>query len=702
MAGSKYDITSGLAEYESLYYDVGVDKYIEGVKSLKDTYDKNVAGTSLIKEAAAKMDFMPNDEYARTYLEEGVNNILESAMEAPETATSQVNKAMQFFTSDPKLSQFRRNAAEFNKTEQIALNTPGGWSSMIMFGQNPMDFKTENEDGSLNVYQHTSEQRLDQSGSFLQMVGQIAMEAGATGAMYEDIDADGIYDILANKTWKGVTNKRADEIVNGIMEQFITGSSEGVQALRELMEPVGGKPPVTTDREEAKRLLYERMRPLVQNQVGMQYGESSAQITGASSQKVKSLEGAMPSLLLEILKGDVKEVNNQQLTSLGIKKDAFFNTDQAMVTDYASAIDLGFLNQVDNDYAIGDWKPFEGLEGNQKATRTLQLLEVLRLSAEGSDEEAAQFALKIPGFKEALQAESDQTGPDVFESLRELQTKTSALSLDEQQKSLGVLFNMSLSGAVMTPGPNARVKTVNRGGQAVVAVEVKGFISAETLGARAQQQGVGKPGIQLFSFLPRKVVGNMEPAFWTPDVDELKHPATGELLFEKDKYNGVDGYYFTTWVEHDANITLQEQIDQSRVGVGTGSIEDNNAAMKAQIEERNKYIQYFQEHKNAYQQSGIIMYGRDKTLEGTYTPKIYNARQHVKKDSVLDIKINDLFDLMPDAAVSTAMSTGVNLYDFEASVNTQLMMIIASKKPDKWKEKEVQKIINYVQSINYR
>jgi hypothetical protein len=622
-------------------------------------------------------------------------------MEAPETATAQVNKAMQFFTSDPKLSQFRRNAAEYTKTEQIALATPGGWSSMIMFGQNPMDFRTENEDGSLNVYQHTAEGRLDQSGVFLDMVGRIAMEAGNSGSMYEDIDKDGVYDILVNKTWKGVTNKRADEIVNGIMEQFITGSAEGIQALRELMEPVGGQPPVTTDREEAKRLLYEKMRPLIQDQVGMQYGQQASQLTGAGSQRVGSIEGAMPSLLLEVLKGDEKEFKIKQLTSLGIVDGANFSPNQTMLMDYASVIDLGFLNEVDNNYEIvSGWKPFEGLEGDQKATMTLKLLEVLRLSAEGSDEEAAQFALKIPGFKEALQVEADG-GANVFEGLRKFQGKTSDLSLDEQQKALGVLLNMSLAGAVMVPGTQANVKTVNRGGQATVAVEVSGWIDATELGSRAQQLDIGKPGVQLFSFLP-PITGNKEPAFWTPDVDELLHPVTKKPLFTKGKRGDKDGYYFTTYMEYDADLTLQEQIDQDRVGVGTGSIADNNAAMKAQIEERNLYIKYFQDHKLAYQQDGVILYGRDEISEGKYKPKIYNARQHVKKDSVLDIKINNLFDLMPDAAVSTVMSTGVNVYDFESSINTQLMMIIASKKPDKWKEKKVQNLINYVQSIEYR
>ena len=59
---NKYDITSGLSDYESLYYDVGVDKYIDAVKSVRDTYDKNVAGMSLLKEAVSKESFMPNDE----------------------------------------------------------------------------------------------------------------------------------------------------------------------------------------------------------------------------------------------------------------------------------------------------------------------------------------------------------------------------------------------------------------------------------------------------------------------------------------------------------------------------------------------------------------------------------------------------------------------------------------------------------------
>ena len=249
---NKYDITSGLTEYKSMYHDVGVDKYIDAVQSLRETHDRNVAGANLVNEGVQQMEFMPGDDQAgRSYLASNVNNILQGAMDAPEEASMQVNKAAQFFTSDPTASAYRRNAKEYALTKQVAMNTPGGWSSMIMFGNNPLEFQTMNEDGSANQYVHQAETRLDQEGKFLDIVGTIAKDTKLYGPAFQDIDGDGIHDIMATGSSTGVSDRRADQIVDGVMEQYIT-TAEGKQAMRELMESVSGGAPVTQDREEAK------------------------------------------------------------------------------------------------------------------------------------------------------------------------------------------------------------------------------------------------------------------------------------------------------------------------------------------------------------------------------------------------------------------------------------------------------------------
>lgn len=658
MAGSKYDITSGLSDYQSLYYDQGVDKYIEGLKSIRETYDQNVAASSLLKEGVASMEFMPNDEYGRTYVEDGVNNILESAMKAPEEATSTVNKALQFFTADPTVAQFKRNSKEYLITKTLAANTPGGWSNMIMFGQNPLEFKTVNEDGSLNVYQHQAEGRLDQGKEFLQLVGKIAASGGKGYSKIENVtDGQQVVQVLANYGGgQGVSNRRADAIVDGIMEEFITNSAGGIQALRELMEPVGGNPAITDNREEAKRILYERFRPLVQNQVGWIPGTRSVSSgsSGLGSDKTSTGFGT-PSILLEIIKNDLHSINADQQEALGITQGRVLGSGETMVQSWGQMVDLGFLKDVSNEYKILGWEPFNGLEGNQKADAVLEILTVLNHIEAGETDKAAELAQNIPGFYDMWQ---DNNSENVMDALYSFKKDITGMDLNSASAFLGVAMNMDLSGAVMVPDGNIEVKSVNRGGETYMYAKVPVWMS-ETAWNQKIKSGDASIGY------PGGTFSNWFNTDWgDTDLENITFPGTGDKVVRAGQHmvgaKMVDGYFVDIWLPYKADLTLQQQLDHSQIGMSDTEVAKHKQNMANQVEFYQDQTKVVQTAKYLYERDGTFQYWDMNETDINGRPKMRTVNLRDKKfvtpGSPSDRKIKDIFDKLPGALVEYAIA----------------------------------------------
>jgi hypothetical protein len=268
------------------------------------------------------------------------------------------------------------------------------------------------------------------------------------------------------------------------------------------------------------------------------------------------------------------------------------------------------------------------------------------------------------------------------------------LSLDEQQLSLGVAMNLPLDGAVMKPGTSVENKVIYKNGNAVLALKVKGWISAEDLKSRAKgasgpgRKGLGKPGWQFLELYKWK------------DIDEVLHPATGKPLFTKGKAdpqnkNSADGYYFDTWIEKEINQSLQQQIDNKQAGLGTLNLEDVGKTAK-QIEEYGAITSHFQGRKMEYLQTGQMTYTYEGTNESP-RPVLYNIKSlGIKPGSTLDLKIQNVYDIMTKASVA-AKTRGIpvlnNTLNFEAHYMTKLVGILGRKESDKWKEAEVQKLI---------
>ena len=689
MAG-KYDITSGLTEYKSMYHDVGVDKYIDAVQSLRETYDRNTAGMNLVKEGVQQMEFMPkDDEVGRAYLSDNINSMLEGAVDAPEEATQQVNRAASFFTSDAKAGGFRRNAKEWLLTKQTAMNTPGGWSSMIMFGDNPFEFQTVNEDGSLNVYNHQAEGRLDQEGKFLDMVGQIAKDTSIMGAEYQDLDSDGIMDVITSGSSTGVSNNKADRIVDGIMEQYIN-TPEGKQAMRELMEPIGGKPIITADREEAKRMLLERMRPLIQNQVGFTKQAGTAQITGGSKNKGFNgdLFNSSPSMLLQFIKGEATTMMPKMLDELGMKTGTKVGTTK-ILTDYASVMSLGYLKDVGTKYAIvPGWKPFENLQGDQKTSMAIELMKVLDMIHNGDNDQAMELAKSIPGFSEAMR---DNDGAVVMEGLETFYKSTTKLGVAETRQSLGALMDMNINGGTIVQNAGgSKTKSINRNGETVLAIQNRVFITEDGLDNMADQDDdVGTAGWGY--------------DWGDTDINNLKHPGTGKNLFTPGSYDGEDGYFVDVWTEMPIEQNLQHTIDRNTPNMSASDAEKNQPYWEAQIKQHGQLAKTFQTFKQEYIQDGTLYYQiGENEIDGMRQPKVekINIGKYVTKGSVADKKIRHIFDIMPEATVAAQMSQGQTIVGFSNLITTRVRRIMTMKQSDKEKQNQLQELIEYLKLKN--
>jgi len=701
---SKYDITSGLSDYESLYYDVGVDKYIESIKSLRDTYDKNVAGSSLLKEGVAKMNFMPGDEYGRTYLEDGVENILGSVMDAPEDATSSVNKAMQFYTSDPVASAFRRNATEYEITKQMAIQTPGGFSSMLMFGQDPNYFRTLNDDGSINKYQHQAEQRLDQESKFIKMVGTIAQSGGKSGTMFEDLNNDQIYDVLTTyQGGKGVSNSKADKIVKGLMEQFVTSTPEGIQALREITEMVNGKPPLTEDRDEALKILFNRFRPLIENQVGWTSGSRSSSALGSGDGSGSGGSGDMfkqPSILLDIMRGNTTTIDKDQQVSIGIESGTTSASGTRLLSSFAAMPSLGFLNEVSGSVEITPgWKPFEGLNDNLKATKVMEIMQIANLIQTGRQAEAAELAKTLPGFVEAYGNNKEQLLTDIEKFTKSV----SGLEADELYASMGMMYNWDMSGGIQVPGgKDLEIKKVNEGGVTTLYTKVPHFYTEDQVDLQAQSSwndksgGVGQPGAQFFSFLP-----GGEPAFGQVDIDELKYPGTNDLIYRRGTYRfgssatETEGYYVDIWMPKEVNTKLQETLDQDRVSIGTTDAAESAENMKNQVG-------YYQDLQRAttimtanYSNDGVLPYLSGNELQE------FNIRPYITKGSNDDRIIQSIIGSIPEASIQFEVLKNKGKYPKDMTstqyiygILAQVKMAVSQKMDDKARTTKLNNLYN--------
>ncbi len=260
----KYDITSGVSEYKSQAFDPGLENFREISKMYRQTYDKNNEATNLMYKAVNQMDLAEGDEDLRELFRTDINSKLGNVLETGDylNATSGVNDAYRYITTDMTLITAQKNAAE--RAKDKAFEEQYGASGVIDFNNGTgSTFKTLNEDGTLNKYDSKMEIRKNYDAKMQTLIGNIKSGNAGDIMMYGDINGDQVIDYLKYGTAQGVSQQKMERIVDGLLNNYL-GSEEGAQDYRRLTTTGNGM----TDLG-AKQDIRRRFRAVGQSQVGI-------------------------------------------------------------------------------------------------------------------------------------------------------------------------------------------------------------------------------------------------------------------------------------------------------------------------------------------------------------------------------------------------------------------------------------------------
>ncbi len=260
----KYDITSGMSEYKSQAFDPGLENFREISKMYRQTYDKNNEATNLMYKAVNQMDLAEGDEDLRELFRTDINSKLGNVLETGDylNATSGVNDAYRYITTDMTLITAQKNAAE--RAKDKAFEEQYGASGVIDFNNGTgSTFKTLNEDGTLNKYDSKMEIRKNYDAKMQTLIGNIKSGNAGDIMMYGDINGDQVIDYLKYGTAQGVSQQKMERIVDGLLNNYL-GSEEGGQDYRRLTTTGNGM----TDLG-AKQDIRRRFRAIGQSQVGI-------------------------------------------------------------------------------------------------------------------------------------------------------------------------------------------------------------------------------------------------------------------------------------------------------------------------------------------------------------------------------------------------------------------------------------------------
>lgn len=260
----KYDITSGMSEYKSQAFDPGLENFREISKIYRQTYDKNNEATNLMYKAVNQMDLAEGDEDLREQFRADINSKLGNVLETGDylNATSGVNDAYRYITTDMTLITAQKNAAE--RAKDKAFEEQYGASGVIDFNNGTgSTFKTLNEDGTLNKYDSKMEIRKNYDAKMQTLIGNIKSGNAGDIMMYGDINGDQVIDYLKYGTASGVSQQKMERIVDGLLNNYL-GSEEGGQDYRRLTTTGNGM----TDLG-AKQDIRRRFRAVGQSQVGI-------------------------------------------------------------------------------------------------------------------------------------------------------------------------------------------------------------------------------------------------------------------------------------------------------------------------------------------------------------------------------------------------------------------------------------------------
>ena len=472
----KYDITSGLTEYKSQAFDPGIENFRDVANIYRETYDKNTEATNLMYKAVNQMDLAEGDEGLRDIFKENINSKLGNVLETGDylNATSGVNDAYRYVTSDLTLITAQKNAAE--RAKDKLFEQQYGQSGVIDFNDGMgSTFKTLNEDGSLNTYTSKMEIRKDTDAKMKDLIGNITSSTTGNIFGYEDVNGDDVMDFLKYGSAQGVSQQKMERVVDGLLNNYLS-SEEGAQDYRRLTQ-TGQK---ATDLG-AKQDIKRRFRAIGQSQVGI-----TQNVQYKLTPQANTLSGGIGIEGGSTINSNVSEAMKKgeyYLGSEGFAKMYNTKTDSDGSVPFLTSKESPIIFKYTKLFSDGDKEDIistpEVLNSVQKNNLTTDYDTLIEASMNAlSMQEGGKPA------KDALAYFYSQTG--FTGTYGEMQDLITGISLNVGQSRLGnlgtVLNNVSVQGR-FTPAGNAKIIGVShmtQEGRMVISKDELNKIAAQT------------------------------------------------------------------------------------------------------------------------------------------------------------------------------------------------------------------------------
>ena len=464
----KYDL--GIqTEYKSKFVDPGLDTFKEAAINYRSRFEKNQSVTNSLLASVAEEQFMPGEiDATQQEMMENINSQLGASIEsgAYHTMDMDLNRAVQYYTSDPELSLKRSNYKEYLKTQTI-YDTYGEQNVYDPQQGSVENFQSVSDDGEggiqKNRYTNKAQKLEDYNATVQAIVGNMR-ENQAFVNRYGQEAVDGLASYLGgNKEGlgyaEGVSMERMNNMLNDLLGAFKM-TPAGAQLQDRYMKSDQnefGKPLETE--QATDKALVDYMRSVTKNQVGLNIVAPPEGITKQSSTTTdKSIldkvalvyrdrKSEIDLTVSDLLAAEGTEVFKGQENTLRLDVNSREYGGQGIIIDFASLdISDAQLNDILRD------TPFEsygdGLEPAERRAKRITLLQTLNTYGYSANEDKVEYVIShldienTPAMRGALKDVSN-----------ELTERMGIVELEN----MGGALDKNFTGVLFTPSGKAKV-----------------------------------------------------------------------------------------------------------------------------------------------------------------------------------------------------------------------------------------------------
>ena len=464
----KYDL--GIqTEYKSKFVDPGLDTFKEAAINYRSRFEKNQSVTNSLLASVAEEQFMPGEiDATQQEMMENINSQLGASIEsgAYHTMDMDLNRAVQYYTSDPELSLKRSNYKEYLKTQTI-YDTYGEQNVYDPQQGSVENFQSVSDDGEggiqKNRYTNKAQKLEDYNATVQAIVGNMR-ENQAFVNRYGQEAVDGLASYLGgNKEGlgyaEGVSMERMNNMLNDLLGAFKM-TPAGAQLQDRYMKSDQnefGKPLETE--QATDKALVDYMRSVTKNQVGLNIVAPPEGITNQSSTTTdKSIldkvalvyrdrKSEIDLTVSDLLAAEGTEVFKGQENTLRLDVNSSEYGGSGIIMDFASLdVSDAQLNDILRD------TPFEsygdGLEPAERRAKRITLLQTLNTYGYSANEDKVEYVIShldienTPAMRGALKDVSN-----------ELTERMGAVELEN----MGGALDKNFTGVLFTPSGKAKV-----------------------------------------------------------------------------------------------------------------------------------------------------------------------------------------------------------------------------------------------------